>query len=244
MIREVSALQGGKRVKEYVAEERELRLVVNGRALAAVKLSPQYEEEFALGYCFGEGLIKDPKAIKKIRIEGDTAHIEADAAFDASYERYISSDCISGWRTRIEEEEITVSSEKKVSEGEIVQGMKELQRRSGAWKKTGGLHSVGLVNGGAMLLVEDTSRHVAMDKAIGLALRRGLDLGDSYIHTTGRLPGDMVIKAARAGIPIIASRTAPIHSGIVCALRTNVTIIGFARGRRMNIYTHPWRVLP
>src|SRR3990172_6000610 len=135
MIKEVTALQGGKRVKEYVAEERGLRLVVNGRTLAAVKLSPQYEEEFALGYCFGEGLIKDPKAIKWIRIEGDTAHIEADAAFDASYERYISSDCISGWRTRIEEEEITVSSEKKVAEGEIVRGMRELQRRSGAWKQ-------------------------------------------------------------------------------------------------------------
>lgn len=244
MIREVTALQGGKKVKEYVAEERELRLVVNGRTLAVVKLSPQYEEEFALGYCFGEGFIKDLGAVREIRIEGDTAHVEADATFEASYERYISTDCMSGWRSRIEEEEITVTSEKKVAGGEIFQRMKELQRRSEAWRKTGGLHSVGLVNGGEMLVVEDISRHVALDKAVGIGLKRGLDLGDSHVLTTGRLPGDIVIKAARVGIPIMASRTALIHSGIVCALRTNMTLIGFVRGKRMNIYTHPWRVLP
>jgi formate dehydrogenase accessory protein FdhD len=243
MFREVYTHENGKRRKVSVAVERDLRLVVNGKIVAVIKLSPGLEREFAVGYCLGEGLIRKPASVRRVALEGDTLSIRVDEPFEAHYERYLSSDCITGWRTRIEEEEISVDSDLTVTKEEIWAGMKELQRRSQAWKQTGGVHSVGLVSPGGMQVIEDVSRHIAVDKAIGVAIREGIDLSRSFLLTTGRLPGDMVIKVARVNLPIVASRTAPIHSGVICALRTNLTLVGFVRGGRMNVYTHPWRIL-
>lgn len=242
MIREVYAYTGEKKIRSSVAEEIDLRLIVNGRSLAAVKLSPQYLEEFALGYCLSEGFVKGIDSVRSIRIEGKNAVVEADASFDVVYERYLSSDCISGWRTRIEEESIFVSSKFKLSAKELLTAMRELQKRSEVWKKTGGVHSAGLACGEDFVIVEDVSRHVAIDKVLGIAAKRGLDFGKSFMLCSGRLPGDIVIKVARMGVPILASRTAPIFSGVECAIRTNLTLVGFIRGTRMNVYSHPERI--
>ncbi|MBI5253930.1 MAG: formate dehydrogenase accessory sulfurtransferase FdhD [Euryarchaeota archaeon] len=242
MMQKVKILKNGEEVEEYVAVERELKLIVNDKTIASVKLSPGYEEEFAIGYCFGEGLVKSLDSIVEVKIAGNVANVKADANFEASYERYILSDCISGWRARIETEDVQVASDFKVSAGEILEKMRELKEKSEIWKKTGGVHSVALVNGDKLLLVEDISRHIALDKIIGLGIREGVDLSSSYILTSGRLPGDMVIKAARVNVPIVVSRTAALSSGIECAEKCNLTLVGFVRGNRMNIYTHSERI--
>lgn len=242
MMQKVKIFKNGEEVEEYVAVERELKLIVNDKTIAGVKLSPGYEEEFAIGYCFGEGLVKSMGSILEVKIVGNTANVKADANFEASYERYILSDCISGWRARIEAEDVQVVSDFKVSSKEILEKMRELREKSGTWEKTGGVHSVALVNRNNFLLVEDISRHIALDKIIGLAIKKSVNLSSSYILTSGRLPGDMVIKAARVNVPIIVSRTAPLSSGIECAEKCNLTLVGFVRGNRMNIYTHPERI--
>jgi formate dehydrogenase accessory protein FdhD len=242
MMQKIKISRNREEIEEYVAVERELKLIVNDKTIAGVKLSPGYEEEFAVGYCLGEGLVKSLDSISEVKIVGNAAYVKADANFEASYEKYILSDCISGWRARIETEEVQVASDFKVSDKEILKRMRELRDKSAIWKKTGGVHSVGLVNGDNFLLVEDISRHIALDKIIGLAVKKGVDLSSSYVLASGRLPGDMVIKAARVNVPIIVSRTAPLSSGIECAERCNLTLIGFARGKRMNVYTHPERI--
>lgn len=243
MFREVEAIKGGKKIRDYVAEERELRLIVNDKLVASVKLSPGYEEEFALGYCFGEGLIKDLKQVRKIKVVENTAEVKADASFELTYENYVLSDCISGWRARVESENIIVESDFKVKAGELLRNMQELRKRSRIWRKTGGVHAAALVSRNNFLMVEDISRHIAVDKIIGLGIKKGVDFASSYILASGRLPGDMVIKVARVSIPIVASRTAPLTSGVDCARETNLTLIGFTRGREMNIYTHPDRII-
>jgi FdhD protein len=239
----VRALKDGAEAWDEVALERDLRLVINGRAIASIKLSPGYEREFALGYCLGEGFVKSMEAIKSIEVGEDEIRVLAEESVLQAYERYISSECLTGWRTRIKEEGIRVGSEAKFRAEEIFENMHRMQRESEVWRRTGGVHSAALVCGDAFLLVEDVSRHVAIDKIIGLAAERGIDFEHSYILTSGRMPGDMVVKAARVGVPLIASRTAPIFSGILAAERTRLTLIGFVRGKRMNIYTHPWRVM-
>lgn len=244
MLRRVEAIREGEKIRDYVAVERELRLVVNDKPIAVVKLSPGYEEEFALGYCLGEGLIKDPEEVRRVRLVENTLEVKADASFDLAYETYLLSDCISGWRARIEAEKVRVASAFKVKARELMENMRELRRRSRVWLKTGGVHAVALVSGDSFLVVEDISRHIALDKVIGLGAKQGVGFGESYILTSGRLPGDMVIKAARVNIPIVASRTAPITSGIECAQETELTLVAFLRGRRMNIYTHPERIIP
>jgi FdhD protein len=243
MFREVEAIKGGKKVKGLVAEERELRLIINDKSVASVKLSPGYEEEFALGYCFGEGLIESLDQVSEVRVEENTAYVEADASFELAYDNYVLSDCISGWRAKIEAGDVKVASDFKVKAAEILGNMQELRRRSRVWRKTGGVHSVALISGNDFHVVEDISRHIAIDKVIGIGMKKGMVFARSYILTSGRLPGDMVIKVARVNIPIVASRTAPLSSGIECAQDTNLTLIGFVRGREMNIYTHCERII-
>ncbi len=243
MFLEVEAFREGKIIKDYVAVERELRLIVNDRPVARVKISPGFEEEFALGYCFGEGLIKRPEQVKKVDVRGNTVFVKATASFDLTYDNYILSDCVSGWRARIETEDVWVTSDLRVPAKEIYENMIKLRKHSKVWRKTGGVHSVALAGEEHFFLVEDVSRHVALDKVIGLGIKEEVDFGKSYILSSGRLPGDMVIKVARVNLPIIASRTAPLSSGIECAKETNLTLAAFVRGRGMNIYTHPQRII-
>jgi FdhD protein len=91
-------------------------------------------------------------------------------------------------------------------------------------------------------LAEDVGRHNAIDRVIGRAFQRGLDFSELMLVSSGRLTGDMVLKAAVAQIPFVASISAGISSGIELAEAAGITLIGFVRGARMNIYTHPDRL--
>lgn len=244
MIKKFPALHSdGQKIMEDVAVENGLRLFVNGRLVANVKLSPGYEEEFAIGYCVGEGLVKDAASIADIESSASAVNVKIEGEFDISYTRELTSDCISGWRLGIELGDVYVDSDFKVKKGDITDNMQRLSESSKNWKKTGGFHSTALISKDKFLFAEDISRHVLVDKVIGMGVKENIDFKNSYILTSGRLPGDMVIKVARANIPIIASRTAPISSGIECAEKSCITLIGFARAKRMNIYTHPRRIL-
>ncbi len=243
MFCEVEVIKDGEKTTDLVAEERELCLIVNDRLVARVKLSPGHEEEFALGYCFSEGLIKDMGQIEEITVVENTVEIKADASFELVYENYVLSDCISGWRARAVSEDVAVDSNLKIEARKILENMLELRKRSKVWQKTGGVHSVALVHGNDFLNAEDVSRHIAVDKVIGMGIKKGVDFSKSHILTSGRMPGDMVIKAARVNIPIIASRTAPLSSGVECAGQTNLTLIGFVRKGGMNVYSHADRII-
>ncbi|MEE9564514.1 MAG: formate dehydrogenase accessory sulfurtransferase FdhD [Candidatus Hydrothermarchaeaceae archaeon] len=241
MIKKFKALRNdGRKIIEDVPVEKGLRLFANGRPIANVKLSPGYEEEFAIGYCIGEGLVKDPASILTIELHGSAINMKG--KFDTAYIKELTSDCISGWRLSIEAGDVRVDSNLRVNDSDIIKNMQRLSKESKNWRRTGGFHSIALVSGDKFFSAEDISRHIAVDKIIGIGAKKGADFKNSYMLASGRLPGDMVIKVARAGIPIIASRTAPISSGIECAESTGVTLIGFARGKRMNIYTHPQRI--
>ena len=92
-------------------------------------------------------------------------------------------------------------------------------------------------------LAEDIGRHNAVDKVIGVGVSSNLDFQEHFISSSGRLSGDLVLKAVRMHIPIVASMTSAIDSGIEAARRTGITLIGFVRGKRMNVYTKPERIV-
>ena len=98
------------------------------------------------------------------------------------------------------------------------------------------------MEGNLLSAKEDIGRHNAIDKVIGDMLLKGLDFEDVFLTSSGRLTGDSVLKAIRAKIPIVASFSAAIESGIRLAFGYGITLIGFARGGRMNVYTHPERI--
>ena len=117
-------------------------------------------------------------------------------------------------------------------------------RRNLAFDANGhGTHVAGIVYNGEFVVKEDVSRHVAVDKVIGYGLLHGFDLNHSYVIYSGRMPADMVIKMTRAGVPILASNAAPANSGYNIAKKGNITLVGFLRGNRCNIYNNQNRVI-
>jgi len=113
------------------------------------------------------------------------------------------------------------------------------------FRKTGGVHVAALYSGGGELMsyAEDVGRHNAVDKVIGVCALRKSDFSQCFLASSGRLTGDIVLKAARMRIPLVASLAAPVDSGVEVAKRTGLTLIGFVRGSRMNVFTFPERII-
>jgi FdhD protein len=137
-----------------------------------------------------------------------------------------------------------LKSELSVPAERILDLIDGLQGRSKLHKRTGGVHSAALSVAGAPpdVDLDDIGRHNAVDKVIGDALLRGLDLSRCVLVNSGRVSSDILHKAKRAGIPVVVSRGAPTHQSVLRAREMGVTLIGFARGRNFNIYSHPDRV--
>ena len=136
-----------------------------------------------------------------------------------------------------------VESDYSVSAEKIFRAFNRLKVEAKVWQETGGTHIAGLVCDDNFIAIEDVSRHVAVDKVLGAGALEKYDFSKCFIVYSGRMPADMLIKVARMGIPIIASNAAPTSSGFSVAKRAGVTMIGFVRGQRFNIYTHPDRIV-
>ena len=121
--------------------------------------------------------------------------------------------------------------------------MKDLERASALFRETGGVHAAALTDGRSLVaFAEDIGRHNAVDKVIGRCLRAGVPLGSLAALSTGRVSANVLAKAARVGVPVVASHGAVTSRAIDLALAAGVTVVGFARGQRMNVYTSPWRL--
>jgi formate dehydrogenase accessory protein FdhD len=205
-------------------------------------MSPSHLKEFIVGYLLGEGLLSSKDDITKLEIENKTIEVETDLAdFDLRRELVMSSDCFGGMRSKIDLTK-KVESEYNISKEMVLEASKNLRERSTVWSATGGTHIAAIVNEDNFIAIEDVSRHVALDKVVGAAELQGIDFSNSFMFSSGRMPGDMIIKIARVGIPIIASKSAPTSSGYMVGEEANVTIVGFVRGNRFNIYTHSERI--
>jgi len=229
-------------IDEKIVYDEEIELVINETVSRRFSISPNYLKEFAIGYLLGEGLAGSVDDITEIKVEDKVINAKVDLAdFDIRKELIIGSDCFGGWRHKIEFVG-RVESDYNVSSEEIFNAFDILREYAKVWKETGGTHVAGLVCGDKFIAIEDVSRHVAVDKVLGAASMKKYDFSKSFIVYSGRMPADMLIKVARMGIPIIASNAAPTSSGFSVAKRACVTMIGFVRGQRFNIYTHPDRI--
>ena len=123
-----------------------------------------------------------------------------------------------------------------VKASDIIENMKRLTAKASIWQETGSVHVAQLVYKDQFITREDVSRHVAVDKVIGAAAKAGFDLSRSYVCYSGRMPADMLIKIVRVGIPILVSNAAPAGSGYEIAKKGNITMIGFVRDNRFNLY--------
>ena len=223
-------------------------------------------EDFTIGYCLGEGLIKDYSDIESIKIEGTNVLVSTKLSHlpeeDLEQEGIVQdrkgncehacvcrlleyngvlSDNAGGIRSELKTIEKN-TSDLTIDARDIIEDMEYLKEHALIWSKTASVHVAQLVYQDKRIIREDVSRHVAEDKVIGAAAREGYDFSQCYITYSGRMPADMLIKVIRVGIPIIISNAAPAGSGIDVALAGNITMIGFVRGDRFTIYTAPERV--
>ena len=230
-----------KEVNEKIIKDENINLQINNLPPRKFSTYPENLEDFVIGYLLGEGLINKIDDIKKIEKNGKNINIRIKLTEIDKEGGCILSDCGGGWRSEIKK--ITpVKSNLKINAIDILKNMERLKKEAPIWKQTGGAHVAQIIYKDKYIIREDVSRHVAVDKVIGAATRKSYDLSKSYITYSGRMPSDMVIKIIRVGIPILISNAAPSNSGYEIAEKGNVTMIGFVRGNRFNIYTNPNRI--
>ena len=218
--------------EDEVCIEDTFRLHVNDLPLAQVIASPDQLNELGAGFVVCEGLAE---RVDQVVVSGHDIHVTARTNANIDYELR-SSGCI-GVRGLPK----VVTSDLTITTAEVLQVIDEIE--SAVWKQTGGVHcSVLFSEGRIVVRSSDIGRHNTVDKVVGYALLNQLDLSRCVIGCTGRQPAGMVGKIANAGVPIVATKAATTDAGIAVAERSNVTLIGFARGDRFTIYAHPERV--
>lgn len=245
-IEEVSAINYNDGIiteeKEKVVKDENITLTVNesiSRSLSAIEDSL---EEFAVGYLFNENMVNSMDDIIDIEVKDTMIKATINDKLLKTNETVLCSDSAGGWRTKIKHVK-EVESDLQVTSGELIARIEELKQNAEIWQATGGTHVAGIVYDGQFVVKEDVSRHVAVDKVIGYGLLNGFDLKNSYVIYSGRMPADMVIKITRVGIPLLVSNAAPSNSGYNIAKKGKVTLVGFLRGQRFNVYNNLDRVI-
>jgi FdhD protein len=245
----VLRLPVGARENDRVAVEEPLEIRVNGEPIAVTMRTPGHDEELALGFCLTEG-IPAVAATLPGDLAANTVEVTA-PGFDASSLRrsfYTSSSCGVCGKGAIE----AVAVEAPRVESQLVVPAQVVSALPGALRAaqstfdvTGGVHATGLFDAGGTLLClrEDVGRHNAMDKVIGWAHRAGrLPLAGSMLCVSGRVSFELVQKAAVAGCPVLVAVGAPSSLALELAADRGVTVCGFVRDRRLNVYTETGRV--
>ncbi len=233
---------------DEVAVEDPLEIRVDGRALAVTMRTPGHDEELALGFLHGEGLVDRPhEAGPTEDFASNIVEVAGPLLRDAHARRfYTTSSCGVCGKGALEEVAVMAppASEGPVVPRRLLADLPERLRQP-SFERTGGLHAAGLFGASGELVEvrEDVGRHNALDKLIGWALGAAmLPLAGHIICVSGRLPFELVQKSAVAGAPILIGVGAPSSLAIELAADRNITLGGFAREGRINIYTGAQRV--
>jgi len=231
---------------DLVALEKKLRVSVNGREVLVLYCTPHMVRELVVGLMMTEGIIRGSWCAERMSIEyRDEIYVDIPAEGEISTEgKVITSGCIGG-----------VTFERGIDPGPIEdtftidkESLKDIfrlfQARSELYKMTGCIHSAALSDGTSILcFAEDIGRHNAVDKVIGYALLENIPFSGKVMLASGRVSSEISSKCSRWGIPILATRTAPTNLALEIAEKRGVTIVGFIRGNRFNVYTHPERIV-
>lgn len=233
-------------IKDIIAVEKKLKISVNGRPILSLYCTPTMLRELVTGILMTGDLIEGKLCAEYIAItEGNelTANISAEIKIKTK-EAVLTSGCVGG--VTFPQELIPVSSEKpfSIKTERLIRLYSRFQSFSGLYKVTGCVHTSALSDGKKIVIMaEDIGRHNALDKVIGRCLLEGIPFEGKLLLTSGRVSSEIAYKCARWGIPIIVSRTAPTDLAINIADESGITLIGFLRGQRFNVYTHIERVL-
>ncbi|HEU0303025.1 MAG TPA: formate dehydrogenase accessory sulfurtransferase FdhD [Gaiellaceae bacterium] len=239
----------GGAARDVVAVEEPLEIRVNGTPVAVTMRTPGHDEELALGFCLSEGLMPSGAALPA-DLAANAVDVDVPGFDPARLRRsfYVASSCGVCGKGAIEAvavEAAPVDSTLRLPAGILTSLPRRLREEQGAFAATGGLHAAGLFDrtGEPLCVREDVGRHNALDKVLGWALLEArLPLASSVICLSGRIAFELVQKAALAGCPVLVAVGAPSSLAVELARDRRITLCGFVREGRMNVYTEAWRV--
>jgi FdhD protein len=255
---------------DAVAVEEPLEIRVDGEAIATTMRTPGADGDLALGFLLAEGILRGAADVGTVTLCGRPGEegygnvidvrsaagirLDPDRILDGSRFQPMSSACGVCGRRSIDDlvaRAGRVVAPTHVTTETVVGAVNAIRERQPIFSATGGLHAALLVtsSGEVLASAEDVGRHNAVDKAIGALLRRGLvgasaspEAGPSVLAVSSRAGFEIVQKAAAAGVPVVASVSAPTSLAVDLAERTGIALCGFVRGGRCNVYANGWRL--
>ncbi|MDX6517674.1 MAG: FdhD protein [Gaiellaceae bacterium] len=239
----------GVREDDVVAAEEPLEIRIGGEPVAVTMRTPGHDEELALGFCLSEGLrpiaARLPDDLAANAVEVDAPGFDRERVRRSFYTSSSCGVCGKGALEAVAVEAARVASRLHVVADVVAALPDRLRDEQRTFAATGGLHATGLFDaaGSLLCLREDVGRHNAMDKVLGWSFLQGrLPLGESILCVSGRLSFELVQKAAVAGCPLLVAVGAPSSLAVELAEDRGLTLCGFVRDGRVNVYTHPWRI--
>ncbi len=243
--------QGNSDAVAEIAREFMATVFLNGRELATLVCSPQELEYLTYGFLVSEGLIAGLDEVSEISVDEARGVISvstnAPTAAEARYfsPRLITSGC-GGNATFYHADDAVlprIESPLTVTPEALFRLVKDFQRHSKTYLATHGVHSAALCDSdGFLAFSEDIGRHNAIDKLFGKCLAQGISTRDRLVLTSGRVSLEILHKVARRGTPVVVSVAAAISLGVKLAETLGITLVGSARGGKLNVYTHGWRI--
>ena len=234
-------------IEEIVVRESYLTIVLNNHKIVSLLCSPINIGYLAVGFLASEGLLKGREDIKKMEVDDEKGVVRVETVEDkglpeeALFGRVIASS--GGRETADFNYQGKVGSLVTISAHEVFALTEEFKHRSYIYRATHGVHSAALCDRSDILIfAEDIGRHNAIDKIFGECILNDIPTDNRIVITSGRISSEILLKVVRRDIPIIVSVSAPTDLAVRLANDLGVTLAGFARGERMNVYTHDWRV--
>src|SRR2546421_11771273 len=233
----------GGRVSEVAAEvvrEPPLTIHVNGEKFLTLLCSPMMLEALVVGYLWMEKVIGGVEEIARVAVSPVDGRADVTLTHPVTLptERILTSGCGGGITFRIDHRLFPrLHSRLRVRPTELAARMKDLFQSALHYQRSRGIHGAALADADRLLIVaEDVGRHNAVDKVKGEALRLGIATEDRLLLSTGRVSSEMLLKAARMGVPVIASRTSPTEMAVALAGQLGGTVSGYVRPDRLNGY--------
>ncbi|MCU5745191.1 formate dehydrogenase accessory sulfurtransferase FdhD [Staphylococcus sp. SQ8-PEA] len=246
--------QDGKlfQTRDSYASEFPLTIIVNGEEFATVICSPNHLKELTIGFLASEGAIMKESEIKSLDIDDSKgfAHVELTQPltdrFEYSTKRMIASCCGKSREFYFHNDAAmakTSMSKITIRPDQVLEMMANLQSASKTFKQTGGLHNGAISDGNEFFEHrQDIGRHNALDKLYGYCIQQHISVRDKVLIFSGRISSEILIKAAKIGVGVILSKSAPTTLAVQLAKDLNITAIGFIRDGNFNVYSHPHRV--
>jgi FdhD protein len=234
-------------VDGHVIDEGLVRIHVNGLELATFMCTPRNLDLLALGFLRAEGIIRGRQDVRLIQVCPSRTCVDVwlrESAVDLPRRPILTSGCGGGVTfDDLSQRVPPLVSDRQVQPQQIVDGMRELIATAALYGQTRGVHTSGLSDGQRLLATaEDVGRHNTIDKLWGYCLQHDIDPAGCLLLATGRISSEMLNKAAKMGVPLVASRTSPTSLSVRLAQEWNILLIGYVRGHSFNVYAGDWRL--